>query len=316
MSDLVYFNYSTTKEFRTKNSPYELHFNPGIYKIILYGAAGGYTTFGKENQPGKGGMVSGFLNLEKYTKLYLYVGGQGTNTSSGDAGEGGYNGGVDGGTDYGSGDCGSAGSGGATDLRIEGGDWNNSVGLRSRIMIAGGGGSPGCYSYAGKGGDGGGLEGIQGGNTTSSSASYGKIVEGGLPGTQKNGSHFGYGEKGEDGEESLRSEAGGSGGGGYWGGFGGSNSINNTASGSGGGGGSSFISGHPGCYAIDINGNPTDSNIHYSKIRFYNTKMETGVNLDDGKAIIIGILPKIYNTCSVPKEYHISILLFILLIKI
>ena len=90
----------------------------GWYKIELWGAAG-YGTSG-----GKGSYVSGIIFLEKNDHLYFYVGEQGK--SSGKA----FN-------------SGTAKSGGATDVRLISGDWNDGTSLGSRIMVAGGGGDTG-----------------------------------------------------------------------------------------------------------------------------------------------------------------------------
>ena len=90
--------------------------------------------------------------------MYVYVGGKGGNTSSLTSGvvAGGYNGG---GYRYG-----YKGGGGATDIRLKSGTWNNSTSLLSRIIVAGGGGSDGATSK----------KGMHGGGTTggSSTQSY------------------------------------------------------------------------------------------------------------------------------------------------
>lgn len=90
----------------------------GWYKIELWGAAG-YGTSG-----GKGAYVSGIIFLEKNDHLYFYVGEQGK--SSGKA----FN-------------SGTVKSGGATDVRLISGSWNDETSRDSRIMVAGGGGSAG-----------------------------------------------------------------------------------------------------------------------------------------------------------------------------
>lgn len=104
----------------------------GNYRIECAGASGYYDS-------GKGTYASGILNLQKGEQLYIYVG-EG-NKSSGIA----YNGGGSG--YYGSG-------GGATDVRLQNGLWNNFESLKSRIMIAAGGGGSGGQGANYKGGDG------------------------------------------------------------------------------------------------------------------------------------------------------------------
>ena len=147
-------------------------------------------------------------------------------------------------------------------------------------MVAGGGGSGGCFKNGGKGGDGGGLNGQDGSpNSPNDDTS---VVDGGKVGDQDYGT-VGEGIPGESGEDPTRGEAGGSGGGGYFGGGGGKTSGNSQSS-SGGGGGSSFISGMPGCIANEtIN---QDISVHNSGIIFLYPISSSGVNLGDGYAII------------------------------
>ena len=274
--------------FRYSEPYYPISFLTGTYIIELYGASGGYTQFGRVNEPGRGGYTKGVLKLLSPQTMYLYVGGQGGNTSAESShpngGAPGYNGGAPGADDNsGHQDCPSAGGGGATDLRLDNGDWNLTNGLNSRIMVAGGGGSGGCYHNGGKGGDGGGLNGQDGSPNSPENITY--VVDGGKGGGQGNG-NFGEGITGETGEDPTRGEAGGSGGGGYYGGRGGKTSGNSQSS-SGGGGGSSFISGMPGCIANEtIN---QDISVHNSGISFLYPITSSGVNLGDGYAIITKI---------------------------
>jgi hypothetical protein len=129
--------------------------------------------------------------------LYVYVGCVGGSSDSGPA-KGGYNGGG-----YAC-SCGSSdpanGGGGASDVRLTGGEWDNSNGLLSRFIVAGGGG-------------GGGEDGDLGG--------YGGGVSGGLnPYNQA-------GTGGVFGKGAHTNYDGGGGGGGWIGGFtrGGSQTI-------------------------------------------------------------------------------------------
>ena len=259
------------------NSFYSITFPVGSYKIDLYAASGGFTLTHQINAPGKGGYTSGILSLKSPTTLYLYTGGIGGNTTVGkhDQGKGGYNGGADGG--YDNDNCPTAGSGGATDIRTISGTSIES--LRSRIMVAGGGGSAGCYIYAGLGGNGGNINGQDGFPTTKHKHPGGK--GGSQTGDEK---YFGKGQKGEDGS-SVNGEAGGAGGGGYYGGLAGE-SNNDEDSGSGGGGGSSFISGMEGCIAILEDGTSAGHPYHYSDLYFTMPNMVSGFNLGNGFAII------------------------------
>ena len=96
----------------------------GWYKIELWGAAGASSS---SAQGGSGAYTSGIIYLEENTLLFFYVGGKGS----------GRNGGANGG---GAGNGDGRGGGGATDVRLVGGAWNNTDSLNSRIMVAGGGG--------------------------------------------------------------------------------------------------------------------------------------------------------------------------------
>jgi hypothetical protein len=111
------------------------------YTLQVWGAQGGNdpayptTVFG-----GRGGYTTGQLMLNAGTTLYIYVGSQGTGSTS----------------SY----WASTGGGGATDIRITGGSWNDATGLLSRIIVAGGGGGRHGQNYEGVaylGNDGGGL---------------------------------------------------------------------------------------------------------------------------------------------------------------
>ena len=156
------------------SSAYTVNFPAGRYLIELWGASAGTTTYGKTNVGGRGGYVSGVITFKGSKTLYFYVGTQGTNSNSGTKGTGGFNGGADGGTDNNNYDCASAGSGGSTDLRI-------STDINTRIIVAGGGGSSGCYTEAGLGGHAGGMIGEKG------KSNRGETVSGGSGGTQTTG---------------------------------------------------------------------------------------------------------------------------------
>lgn len=238
----------------------------GIYRFQLWGASGnGGSVYGQ------GGFVQGDIELTADTELFLYVGGKGTQLSSATKGTndgGGYNGGGNANND-GNEAAARYGGGGATDVRLVGGEWNLFESLKSRIMVAGGGGSLSQSPY--NGGNSGGLIGygdaseFSGGGGTQTSGGLGKTA---LYGTALNGG-FGYGSDGY-------SYASG-GGSGYYGGAGGSR---DKVDGSGGGG-SSFISGHNGCDAIDEISTETlithtGQSIHYSGYSFTNTIMIDG----------------------------------------
>ncbi len=148
--------------------------------------------------------------------------------------------------------------GGATDIRLLGEEWNNFNSLKSRIMVAAGGGGAVSPIY---------ITGY-GGGLTSNMAEYGDERRQHF---QINGVGQTYGYKFGIGETNIRA----GGGGGYYGGY---------AEQYIGSGGSSFISGHTGCNAISSAS--TSTNIvhtgqpnHYSGYVFTNTVMKAGNEL-------------------------------------
>ena len=255
---------NTTYAVSGNEEEYTVPFD-GYYQIELWGAAGGQgrTNYTLKNLGGNGAYTKGTIYLEKGTKLYFYIGSKGKYSASVSkcvGGLGGFNGGAQGGID---GNCDSApepgaGGGGASDVRLVGGTWNDFESLKSRIMVAGGGGG-GSYSYVGSAA--GGLNGYAGGGATTFA-------------TQISGSAFGYGVMVSS--KNYDSGPGGAGGG-YYGG------ITKAASSTSGGGGSSYISGHPGSIAINIDGTPKvdvyseeSDSYHYSNYKFEDTVMIDG----------------------------------------
>jgi hypothetical protein len=161
----------------------------GVYFIEVFGAqGGGIQSSGVRDAGvgGKGGYASGKINLEEGTILYVYAGCVGSSSNSGIV-SGGFNGGG-----YncgrGSGEPGNGG-GGASDVRLIGGAWDNPNGLLSRIIVAGGGGG--------------------GGEDASETGGYGGGITGGLVSYNSNptGGVFGKG---------AHSQYNGGGGGGGW----------------------------------------------------------------------------------------------------
>ncbi|HDF2938391.1 TPA: hypothetical protein PC515_000045 [Clostridioides difficile] len=193
-------------DFKAEAQPITL--KAGKYKLECWGAHG--KVWGGDSQS-SGGYSYGELTLKKETTLYVYTGATG---SSNKYEKFTFNGG-----------------GGATDIRLVNGDWNNEQGLLSRIIVAGGGGGAFSKTPAGKGG------GFKGGNSTNDDNSSMLIVPGG---TQYDGGR-GYcdewdGVFGCGGGSILGLERGkypyNSGGGGWFGGAG----ARNTSSGGGGSG--------------------------------------------------------------------------------
>ena len=149
----------------------------GYYFFQLSGAAGGQNSRGNQNM--HAGYIEAYAHLTRGQVMYVMVGGGGSNGVQhpySTAGAG-WNGG--GGPQYGAADQTIEGGGGATDIRMEidaatnGANWT--VGLDSRILVAGGSGGSNAYTA---GGNGGGWTGSRGGF-------------GGTPGSQSGGYAFG-----------------------------------------------------------------------------------------------------------------------------
>ena len=254
----------------------------GYYKIEAWGAQGGNVV---TYSGGKGAYTSGYIYLNKNEKLYVYVGSHPEDLQT----AGGYNGGgsiTSGQQGYGN------GGGGATDIRLTGGEWDNDTGLNSRIMVAAGGGS-GNKRGEGYGEGAGGAGGtIYGGNGYSFNATngygYGKSqggtqTSGGIYSfTTENGGTYVSGSFGKGGgTETVTIELSQSGGGGGY--YGGSHCGHGGAA-----GGSSFISGYSGVNAITSASNrtPTNNTLHYSEKYFIDSNMEEDTNEGNGKAKI------------------------------
>ena len=231
---------------------YKYEAYPGIYKIECWGGKGRDWS---ENSGGKGGYVSGYIKFYHFLNLYVYPGGIGNKGEKDVVFNGGgrsqYNG------------------GGASDVRLIGGDWNNLESLISRIIVAGGGGGSDAdhnnvADIAGSAG------GIQGYSSQSGDGKGGNQTHGG---DGNNPGSFGQG-----GSNTRYDGSGnGAGGGGYFGG-----SASNDSGFNSGGGGSSFISGYPGCIAVDpsstdpYNMKMLKNEVHYSGYKFFLSEMKDG----------------------------------------
>ncbi|MBP5556100.1 MAG: fibronectin type III domain-containing protein, partial [Bacteroidales bacterium] len=208
------FNY--TGAAQTYNIPAHTDY----LKLEVWGAqGGGQQTNGNSSAGvgGNGGYSVGNMPVNGGETIYVYVGGEGQESSA--LAYGGFNGG---GTNYGSGSSEPAcGGGGATDIRLNGNT------LYDRIIVAGGGGGGGEDS-----GDQGGYGGGESGGAGNAYSYQGTQTAAGT------GAVFGIGASaGNDG---------GAGGGGWYGGgtYGGSQTIPSSYSGSdcnGGSGGSGYV---------------------------------------------------------------------------
>lgn len=230
--------------------------------------------------------------MKKKTRLFLYLGQQGDVYRKAT-----YNGGGKGIT-TGNG----ASGGGASDLRIDPGNWYNITSLKSRIIVAGGGAGGVTWNGMLNGGHAGKLSGSSGNSRrtpenpsycTLTDATGGTQTSGGIGGKFAGDSRYFNSEDGSFGRggNDLNADFASGGGGGYY--VGGAGSVTHYKVGSGAGG-SSFISGHPGCDAISkdfslSNKIHTHQPVHYSNMKFFSTKMMSGLETGyygDGKAVI------------------------------
>lgn len=297
-------NVSCTKEYEYKGTPNNAYAYTGSeqtfttpstasYLVECWGAQGGNMD---KYSGGKGGYVAGIITLSSGTTLYAYVGGQAQA----------FNGaGISRPSEVSS-HYGNSG-GGATDFRlVKGSTWKEFNSLKSRIIVAAGGGGANYRNYPvdkgedktviygeGDGGYGGGLTGGEGQTLNHNRTNY--ITYGwweSYGGTQTAGGHpnpsesflsreatkeyytkiysgkFGYCMNNTT--SSLVQSGGGSG---Y---YGGSDGVHGGAA-----GGSSFISGYPGCNAISANSTEdaiahTGQPNHYSGYVFTNSVMKAG----------------------------------------
>ena len=258
------------------------------YKVQCWGASGGNSYIGRDYQNnatqctntvygGKGGYCSGYVIFSSNLNVYIYVGQSGEETI-----ERTFNGGGYANTFYG-----AFSGGGATDLRLTGGVWNDFGSLKSRIIVAAGGGGAQHYAEGFAGGNAGGLSGQDGAYSYWPSTSYSPSTvatgatqsSGGENGISTSHSSTNYtGGFGFGGYCEKNTSGGGGSGSGYYGGGQGCAGAGVIGSGSGG---SSFISGYPGCDAIS--GTSTENNIihtgqpnHYSGYIFTNPVMIDG----------------------------------------
>ena len=249
-SDLtLYAHYiQTTTNFEYTGNSQTITLPQGRYKLEVWGAEGGRNIDGSGNT-GKGGYSYGTINLTQKTLVYVYVGNkpsEGTRANNKII-SGGFNGG---GSAW---DCseGSAGGGGATDMRI------STDSLYARVIVAGGGGGEG-------------EDGEQGG--------YGGGTSGG-PGNSNGGTQTSAGSYGSFGQGAHLAHDGGAGGGGWYGGGSaiGQNTIPTSGDGSdsnGGAGGSGWIYTEA-SYNTWRNGNATDANKYLLTSEYYLTDATT-----------------------------------------
>ena len=285
-------NKTTVFSYTGASQEYEVP-KDGYYYIEMAGAEGGTNVLGAK--------TSGYIYLEKGETLYFYVGEQGTigNTNCRSSGYQFNGGGIS--KPAKAGVCASTG-GGATDVRLVGGNWDNTSSLISRIMVAGAGsGAASADTYTK--GYGGTLYGgdpifstYQGNIGNGATQTSGGAAPTMVSGAQSNGTAGSFGKGGYGGASNVANAdtGGGAGGGsGYYGGSGASGLSNGTFP---GGGGSSYISGYAGVNSVLESTTITHTNqtLHYSGKYFIGGKMYEGQNEGNGYAKItyVGTKPK------------------------
>lgn len=250
--------------FDYTGAPVEVMLPAGDYQIECWGAQGGdqrsNSTSGNRAAitgiGSRGGYSAGVLSIASSRTIYVYVGQLGgtggTRSPYSDGGVAGWNGGAAGGNDRDN-DVGGGG-GGATDIRLVNGAWNNTLSLRSRFIVAGGGGGSHPNGVGG---------GVNGGANNGLGLS-----------TQTAGYTFGAGQTG--GSQTATGWGGNGGGGGGWYGGRADGGKGSGHSHVGGNGGSGFVSGHPGCNAVNVDGTHRGDPNHYSNLVFSETVMTAG----------------------------------------
>ena len=291
-----------TKIFNYTGKPEEYTVpRDGYYYIEMAGGAG-HAPDSNPNYAG-GSKTSGYIKLQAGEKLYFYVGGKAKQQKQeifNGGGGGGYsNAGYTISSSI-SGDTGSYGytGGGATDVRLTSGSWDNTKSLISRIMVAGAGGSASSsaiYNNSGENSESSGLVGNSGGYYSGhgDKSAYGVGAGqtfGGTGGTNLNSYGTNYsGSFGKGGTSNSYSSGVGSsgGGGGYYGGGAGAG-TGGGGTGHGAGGGSSYISGLAGVNSVKEMTTITHTNqtLHYSGKYFIGSEVIAGANYDDGYAKI------------------------------
>ena len=251
-SSITFFTPDSSARF---TSSYTVTLDQGVYLIEAWGSGGSVGSGGMH--PGKGAYTKGKIFIRNALTLYLFVGNK-AGFNSADV--------VSPHLAYG---------GGASDVRLKNGEWNDFESLKSRILVSGGGGGTEWdTSFGGHGGQNGTAGNYKtyfaNGATQTSGGDGSKNINFGS-GVYRNTIKGGFGDIGE---QITSSDFGGMGGGGYYEGA----SMDYAGA---GGGGSSYISGHQYCDAIyqfstKDNITHTKQSVHYSQLSFYKTEIISG----------------------------------------
>lgn len=145
IKEIIESDKNTMLSYSNENNP-QKYIVPenGYYKIECWGASGGNVD---STAGGKGAYTSGIIYLSKGEEIWAYIGEKGKDgVASQSAKSGTFNGG---------GPCGGSNGtsatstgGGATDIRLSNGNWDDFNSLKTRIMVAAGGGGA-CKAYTG-----------------------------------------------------------------------------------------------------------------------------------------------------------------------
>jgi len=261
----------------------------GDYLFEAWGANGGNSVGFTVRAGGKGAYTSGTVHLEAGQMIFVYVGGRGQNGYGRRQVviiPGGWNGGGQGVSDNNWDECG-AGAGGATDFRLVDGKWSDFDSLKSRIMVAAGGGGGvstngvpshyGDYTSA--------VAGQAVSLPLSESSSFRFTFKAAISatgeytyenGTSSVGKWYSYGSFGRGGYVNYpqynNPHSIGGAGGGWYGGlagstFGGDGQWDGRHYGGTGTGGISYISGYDGCFAVDQES--TEDNVQHLETSEY-----------------------------------------------
>lgn len=235
-TDTAFGEKPTVYDFAYTGGIQEVTLDVGTYKLETWGASGGNSSVIKG---GLGGYSVGTMTVSSSIKVYIAVGGAGTDSTSKRGHNGGYNGGGnggDGGVTYGA-SLGGCGGGGATHIAKISGLLKSMESNKSVVIIvAGGGGGASGNSQGGssaansefcaKGGVGGGVAGYNGG--AYDNITYGSVSDlsgsAGVAGSQTTYGGGGSGNKNgahDNADDEYSGSGGGGGGAGYYGGGGG-----------------------------------------------------------------------------------------------
>ena len=264
---------------------YSLYLLPSIYRFHCWGASGGYL----ELNGSRGAYISGLIQLKEGRRIFIYVGEKGVVRGNKETFNGGGKSSYT--INYAVKDAYSSSGGGGTDIRLIDGEWDNFESLKSRIIVAGGGGGetnfitqsvsrPGLGGYAG-------IYEAEPANFSERSDLYdqpeafppttgGGQKEGGKSGGRRAGNDGSFGKGGNG--EMLNDYAHSSGaGGGYFGGGGAGITRHRLGCGAGG---SSFISGVEGFAAMSFESTTNNyifkGSVHYSGLYFTNPVLHSG----------------------------------------